>query len=321
MHIALDKNGNRISAEDAIKSEDYYCPTCGEKVILKQGRINVTHFSHITRECSDTWNYDMSEWHYSMQERFEKEQREVVVKYKGQTHRADILQGDKVIEFQHSPISLEEIIERNEFYQSAGYKIAWVFDVQEQYDSSIISIMDKDNVLMYKWNNPKRYLHAFPQPKEYNKEMVVYFYWVDLYGYEQFNRVIWSSNEEGCPDFRRFIVADFDTILDDNSDKLEVDKFFITKGDMLKTRLSNLKCRYIIKRSGMRGYPQNDYICPKTSKFGLSRFGEEACSYCRYCAAIKEQPKGFESYCCYPHQVNQITNVHPGYECSGIPVF
>lgn len=59
----------------------------------------MTHFSHIARECGDTWNYDMSEWHYSMQERFEKEQREVVVKYKGQTHRADILKGIRLLSF------------------------------------------------------------------------------------------------------------------------------------------------------------------------------------------------------------------------------
>lgn len=57
----------------------------------------------------------------------------------------------------------------------------------------------------------------------------------------------------------------------------------------------------------VKGHPRSVYICPKTNVFGLKLYGETACSYCRYCAAIKEMPKGFESYCCYPYQVNEVT--------------
>lgn len=108
----------------------------------------------------------MSEWHYNMQNRFQPEQREVVVKHMGQTHRADILNGNQIIEFQHSPISMEEIIERNTFYTSAGYSVAWIFDVQEQYDSGSIYPVAHDNALIYGWSNPKRCLQCFPLPKE-----------------------------------------------------------------------------------------------------------------------------------------------------------
>lgn len=74
----------------------------------------------------------------------------------GQTHRADILHRNQIVEFQHSPISIEELEERNNFYYMAGYCVAWVFDVQEQYDSKAITIMYYDRALMYKWSDPKQ---------------------------------------------------------------------------------------------------------------------------------------------------------------------
>ena len=114
----------------------------------------------------------MSEWHYYMQKRFPEEQREIVVKYMGQTHRADILHRNQIIEFQYSPISTEELEERNDFYNAAGYNVAWVFDVQEQYGSKAITIMNRDRELMYKWSNPKRCLLCFPHRKSIIKNLL-----------------------------------------------------------------------------------------------------------------------------------------------------
>lgn len=324
MKIALDINKNRISAEDARRDAEYVCPICGGKVILKQGKINTPHFAHVATDCEDTWNYDMSEWHYSMQECFDVTQREVIVKHNGQVHRADVLSGNKIIEFQHSPISYDEISERNEFYSSAGYQIAWVFDVQEQYDSGAISCCDKDDAIMYRWNNPKRCLQCFPAPKEYNKNIVLFLYWVDDYGYTNFNRVIWSTEDDGEPNFKRFIVSEYSIVFDDENDniKLHIDDFFETKGDLLRKRLKEVGCSYVIKQAGVKKLPQHNYICPKTHKFGLQRFGEQGCKYCKHCAALEIKQGGrFNVYCCYPKEVNDTNTGHPGYECAGVPEF
>lgn len=226
MQIAIDKDGKRTLAYNAKKDDDYLCPLCGGSVILRQGNINVAHFAHRSNECADNWHYDMSEWHYSMQKRFPEEQREVVVKYMGQTHRADILHKNQIIEFQHSPILIQELEERNDFYNASGYSVAWIFDVQEQYDSKAISIMDYDKALMYKWRNPKRCLQGFPKPKEYNKKLVIYLYWIEEDGYESFNRVIWSTGDYGCPDFKRFIVYNDGICSDDTESLLSVGDFF-----------------------------------------------------------------------------------------------
>lgn len=119
MYIALNSLGNRVAAYNSNNNEEYSYSLCGAKLILKQGKINIEHFAHKINECRDNWNYDISNWHYSMQVRFSEEQREVIVTKGIEKHRADILNGNKVIEFQHSPISIEEI----EKQLNCSYKI------------------------------------------------------------------------------------------------------------------------------------------------------------------------------------------------------
>lgn len=321
MQVALDKDGYRICADKATKENTYYCPLCGNDLILRQGGLNISHFAHKASACADTWNYDMSEWHYNMQNRFHPEQREVVVKHMEQTHRADVLNSNQVIEFQHSPISMEEIMERNTFYNSAGYNVAWVFDVQEQYDSGAIYPVPHDSALMYGWSNPKRCLQCFPMPKEHSKSVIIYLYWIDEDSVECFNRIIWSTpTENQQPSFKRFITSEYS--IDATSENLNVNDFFETKADLLAQRLASVNCKYQKKYIRVSEYPRNAYICPQTNIFGLKLSGEQACSYCRYCAAITEKyNRKYEIYCCFPNQVNEITDTSSGYECSNIPRF
>ena len=35
-----------VFGQDAIKENEYICPSCEEKVILKKGRIKIHHFAH-----------------------------------------------------------------------------------------------------------------------------------------------------------------------------------------------------------------------------------------------------------------------------------
>ena len=202
MYYAIDKLGNRVYVEDANKTDVYFCPICNGKLRVREGNVNVKHFAHIKKECFDNWNYDMSEWHYNMQLRFPEEQREVVVKYGGVMHRADILYKDMIIEFQHSPISLDEIRERNRFYTNAGYKVAWVFDLCNQYNEGRIEFpLRNDNKLIYKWRRPMHSLSAFSMPREDSKDVVLFLYWIDEYGEQLLRGCI--SHPHSCHSFSR----------------------------------------------------------------------------------------------------------------------
>lgn len=120
MEYALTADHHRVHAFDAEKGQAYCCPVCGNQVIPRQGEVNSWHFAHVT-SCMDDWKYDMSEWHRGWQSRFPENVREIVVEHRGECHRADILMGGYVIEFQHSPISAGEFERRNKFYTRAGY--------------------------------------------------------------------------------------------------------------------------------------------------------------------------------------------------------
>jgi competence CoiA-like predicted nuclease len=135
MFTALTKDNKRISIEEAISGETYYCPVCGNPVAVKAANSNNvrTHFAHKRNSlCFDDWKHDMSDWHFEWQSKFPIESREVVVEKDGVVHRADILINDTVIEFQHSPISGEEFESRNRFYKNCGYRVVWLFDATDK---------------------------------------------------------------------------------------------------------------------------------------------------------------------------------------------
>lgn len=157
MRVALDINGNRIHIDDSHVKEQYFCPVCGEELIIKKGQIKVHHFAHKANSyCNDGWHYDMSDWHSSWQDKFPLETQEVVRKHNGKTHRADVLIENikTVIEFQHSPLSPEEFVDRTVFYKSLGYKVVWLFDATNQYEVGTLREHDnKEDIFI--WNRPR----------------------------------------------------------------------------------------------------------------------------------------------------------------------
>ena len=174
MVTAHDENGNNVNIEDAEKGHSYYCPVCGGQLIVKQGEIRDWHFAHVSGECEDSWNYDMSEWHLAWQEKFPKECREITITHNGEKHRADVLVGKTVVEFQHSPMSCWEFRERNRFYTKAGYKIVWIFDFQDEYYDDKIRINPrKGNDNSWIWNWAHQTFYGF-LPQEH-KDVFLFF--------------------------------------------------------------------------------------------------------------------------------------------------
>lgn len=166
MFVAKDKEGNRVTIEEALRGGEYFCPLCGGRIIVKaKGSEAVSeHFAHKNKVECDSWRSVanvMSEWHRAWQNCFPKECREVVVQSGGVKHIADVLiNNDTVIEFQHSPITAEEIAERNRFYTECGYKVVWVFDADGKIKNKNKSVDTIDPILCADtdlcWKRPKR---------------------------------------------------------------------------------------------------------------------------------------------------------------------
>ena len=142
MLVAIDENGTRVYASDNTPRDGRYrCPVCNGEVRLRRGEVNAPHFAH-TEQCSDDFSYDMSDWHSEWQDRFPAKNREVVIGVQGEKHRADVLCYNTVIEFQHSKITSEEFWRRTRFYQDAGKRVVWIFDMREMLETGRLQRRD-----------------------------------------------------------------------------------------------------------------------------------------------------------------------------------
>ena len=158
---AKDKYGRLTYIDNAIQGDMYYCQICNQPMMQRHCVDRIDHFAHYSPHgnnnivpCSDHWGYDKTEWHMEWQKRFPVDNMERVLELHGKKHIADVLVDNIVVEFQHSPISLEEFSERNEFYTNLGYKVIWVFDLIEEYDDGRLA--QNDYEWYYKWAHAKK---------------------------------------------------------------------------------------------------------------------------------------------------------------------
>ena len=161
--FALGPHDLRVHVDDAASNTDYFCPVCGTPLIPKRGSIRRHHFAHKgEKSCSDTWSrgYDESDWHYSWQERFPKENREVTLELGDIRHRADVLTGRTVVEFQRSALRPEQFNDRNTFYQDLGYKVVWLYDLRDQFRDGLISETGGARPA-FTWENPRKAFRAY----------------------------------------------------------------------------------------------------------------------------------------------------------------
>ena len=150
MFIAVDSNNNRIHIDDISSGQECFCPACGSLLSNKNhGRIRRHHFSHRKDSpCSDEWynDYESSEWHDEWQSLFPAENQEIFVDNGSEKHRADVIIGRTVIEFQSNRFP-EALNIKNHFYVEAGYRVVWLFNCIDKYYDGAITI--SNNVLQW----------------------------------------------------------------------------------------------------------------------------------------------------------------------------
>lgn len=172
MFSALDNNNHIIDIDTAVQhiADKYFCPSCCEELIIKNGNVRIQHFAHKSKCSCDDYDNDMSDWHRNWQKKFPLKNREVVLKLdadndnslfaencKKTIRRTDALCYGYAIEFQNSPISSEEFYERTLFYKHLGKKVIWIFNMIEEYKSGKIKCYEewdnnKDNGGKFKWD-------------------------------------------------------------------------------------------------------------------------------------------------------------------------
>ena len=165
MYKAVDKEGNIITLSTASNNNQLYCRCCHSPVYYVAGDISCkygksSHFRHFPKcKCDDDWHHDKTQWHRDWQNCFPIENQEIILEKGGKKHIADVALPDSrvVVEFQHSHISPTEFEDRNGFYTGLGFRVIWVFDVQNQYSQKRIGISERGYAALlqaYYWDSP-----------------------------------------------------------------------------------------------------------------------------------------------------------------------
>lgn len=102
------------------------CPIFGHPMIAKCGQERVHHWAHKGSPACDPWWENETEWHRAWKDRFPEDWQEYVHHAEdGERHVADVkTRAGWVLEFQRSPIKIEERCSREVFYK----QLIWVVD-------------------------------------------------------------------------------------------------------------------------------------------------------------------------------------------------
>ena len=166
MFFANDYHDERVHINETQSNQTYYCPFCGARLIVKKGDIRQHHFAHsANHHCSDSWesnhSYDMSPWHNEWQSLFPQVNQEIKLSLGETKHRADVMIGRTVIEFQHSIMSVQAFNDRNCFYFNLGYKVVWLFDLSGVFSMGGLTYREENGRLFFNWNNPNRAFNSY----------------------------------------------------------------------------------------------------------------------------------------------------------------
>lgn len=126
---ANTKNG-RVVALDLNrfndKREDYYfCPFCKSELVLKAGDVKIHHFAHKVK--SDCIMHGESQKHLEGKTFFYNlDDTPAEFEKRVENRIGDVVLGKTVIEIQNSNISVEEIRDRFNDWNKAGYSMMWI---------------------------------------------------------------------------------------------------------------------------------------------------------------------------------------------------
>jgi len=146
-------NGVEIHIGDYIEGTTPMCISNHHELVAVKGDYNKHHFRH--KHSYDVCHSPLSEWHAEWQSHFKYTEIEFpLVEGQYKSRRADIVIGDFVIDFQHtphtvvevqhSPITLEEVCQRNHDYQLHHKKVIWIIDGTGVNITNNILLFEKD---------------------------------------------------------------------------------------------------------------------------------------------------------------------------------
>lgn len=157
MFYALDENKIRIEPSPGLRAT---CPTCDSAVIAKCGQIVAWHWAHAIGGDCDSFSEGETKWHLWWKGQALPERCEVRMSGPDGDHRADVVgAGGIVVELQNSPISVEEIQEREHFYGN----MIWLFN-GDRFLKTLDVRGDDPDFVTFRWKHPPKSLWRIENP-------------------------------------------------------------------------------------------------------------------------------------------------------------
>lgn len=134
-----------------------FCPHCGNEVIPKCGAVKIWHWAHKNSECIYKTEPEI-EWHLQWKTWAKDHGFQIEVRSNNHIFDAFNPVTKTVFEFQHSPISQEELKNRSFNAVNSGYLMNWIFDYRNKHiDLSDLEhqlkISPKNLLIKLKWYN------------------------------------------------------------------------------------------------------------------------------------------------------------------------
>ena len=136
---AVGEDGKIVRIQDYVEGK-VYCLQSHHDMVAARGHINKHHFRHL--RASDVGPKQLCDWHLEWQSHFKYKE----VSFTNPDRRADIVEGQFVVEIQHSSISQEEVAQRNADYAEHGKQMVWIVDGT---DMAVTKVTDDDHILTF----------------------------------------------------------------------------------------------------------------------------------------------------------------------------
>lgn len=136
MRSAYDDQNIKISVNNAVKDQLYFCPTCRKKVFIKTGERRQPHFCHYRNEsCIDYWKYDETEWSNNWKDSFDIDDIEKTYN----DHYIDVeVKNNLGIMFSSTSMHRETFVEKTDFMLENINNAMWLFNMTNLYEKNII---------------------------------------------------------------------------------------------------------------------------------------------------------------------------------------
>lgn len=128
---ALDENGKMVLSAQAHKQRDYFCPECNNRVRLRGGSHRQDHFFHLEKSSLCRQNgkgmvHLQIQWY--LLKNLPEGQCHIEHRFPSINRIADVawIPHRIIFEIQCSPISAEEVRNRNADYSRLGWQVVWI---------------------------------------------------------------------------------------------------------------------------------------------------------------------------------------------------